>query len=237
MSEIADKQNVATAEYQLAFEPDGTSFMIRENLVDILERELLGPIHGLTEVLPFSPRSQYLVGLIAPVKLTTGKAVAYQDDEIDSERGHLIEARAEGEGGRGVPASGADETEAEAEGDDPDDRAPKQGLIVPASMGLRFQVPSDLDSFTVTASWGSYETVETNQVTNAGRPIRHFQRTPVEETRTIRPGVDRDCTLQRPGDSDAGSDRDVDVPDQTPCDGWRCTGSAAGSRSAGTRLG
>ena len=26
------------------------------------ERELLGPIHGPEEVLPFSPRSQYLVG-------------------------------------------------------------------------------------------------------------------------------------------------------------------------------
>ena len=53
-------------------------------------------------------------------------------------------------------------------------------------MGLRFQVPSDLESFVVTASWGSYETVETDQVTKAGRRIRHFQRTPVEESRTLR---------------------------------------------------
>ena len=58
--------------------------------------------------------------------------------------------------------------------------------MIPASMGLRFQVPPDLESFTVTASWGTYETVETDQVTKAGRPIRHFQRTPVEESRTIR---------------------------------------------------
>ena len=84
-----------------------------------------------------------------------------------------------------MPAYAADETEADAEDDDAEDRAPKQGLMIPASMGLRFQVPADLESFTVTASWGTYETVETDQVTKAGRPIRHYQRTPVEESRTI----------------------------------------------------
>ena len=47
----------------------------RKNLVDILERELLGPIHGPEEIIPFSPRSQYLVGHIAPVKLAGGSRV------------------------------------------------------------------------------------------------------------------------------------------------------------------
>ena len=58
--------------------------------------------------------------------------------------------------------------------------------MIPASMGLRFQVPADLESFAVTASWGTYETVETDKVSKAGRPIRHYQRTPVEERRTVR---------------------------------------------------
>lgn len=201
MSDVVATQKGGEASFQLAHEPDGSSFTVRENLVDILERELLGPIHGPTEVLSFSPRSQYLVGLIAPVKLTSGAAAANSDDEIDSERGHLIEPLVDNEGGRGVPAAGADEAKLEAEGDDPDDRAPKQGLIVPASMGLRFQVPSDLESFTVTASWGSYETVETDQLTKAGRPIRHYQRTPVEESRTFRladlpPGQTRTVLLR-----------------------------------------
>lgn len=186
MPESTRQENTEHAYYRFACEPDGSSYTARQNLVDILERELLGPIHGPNEVLPFSPRSQYLVGLIAPVKLTTCNPDARDHGEIESERGHLIETGVDGESGRGVPALGADETEAEAEGDDPDDRAPKQGLIIPASMGLRFQVPTDLESFTVTASWGSYETVETDQVTKAGRPIRHFQRTPVEESRALR---------------------------------------------------
>ena len=173
--------------YVLNHELDGSSFMVRENLADILERELLGPIHGPEEVLPFSPRSQYLVGHIAPVKLT-GKALKDGASEDAPERGHLIEARSDDEAAReqrGVPAHGADETTADAEDDDPEDRTPKQGLMIPASMGLRFQVPADLGSFTVTASWGTYSTVETDQVTKSGHPIRHYQRTPVEEPRTI----------------------------------------------------
>ena len=184
--EAADGGLVAS--YELNCELDGSSFAVRENLVDILQRELLGPTHGPEEVLPFSPRSQYLLGHIAPVKLVTGTTVQGVDD-ASAERGDLIEVRTDGDGladGRGVPAYAADETDAESEDDDAEDRAPKQGLMIPASMGLRFQVPADLESFTVTASWGTYETVETDQVTKAGRPIRNYQRTPIEEQRTIR---------------------------------------------------
>jgi hypothetical protein len=175
------------AKYELHHDFDGSSFVVRENLVDILERELLGPIDGPEELLPFSPRTQYLVGLIAPVKLANTVAGATAN-EATEERGDLVEVGSNDDGapdGSGVPAPAADETEADAEGDDAEDRAPKQGLMIPASMGLRFQVPADLDSFTVTANWGAYETVETDQVTKAGRPIRNYQRTPVSEPRTI----------------------------------------------------
>ncbi|EPD83045.1 hypothetical protein HMPREF1529_02412 [Microbacterium sp. oral taxon 186 str. F0373] len=168
----------------LNFPTNGSSFGVRENLVDILERELLGPIHGEEELLPFSPKQMYLVGLVAPVKLTDiGSSVLDQDDADD-----LAEVRLDEDGvteGRGVPTVAADESEADAEEDDVEDRAPKQGLMIPASMGLRFQVPSVLPSFEVTASWGTYETVETDEVTKAGRPVRKYQRTPVEERRTI----------------------------------------------------
>lgn len=174
--------------YELTYEPDGSSFTVRENLVNILERELLGPIHGPDELLPFSPRSQYLVGHIAPVRLT-GAVAGGADADEGQERGELAEARADENAaaeGRGVPAFAADEHEADADEDEADDRAPKQGLMIPSSMGLRLQVPPDLKAFTVTASWGIYESVQTDKVTRAGRPIRHFQRTPVEERRTIR---------------------------------------------------
>ncbi len=189
MSEATTTSTAALQEsYELTHELDGSSYVVRENLLDILRRELLGPISGPEEVLPFSPRSQYLVGHIAPVKLAS-RSVTASDDDDSSERGDLIEVRTDDDGlaeGRGLPAFAADETEADAEDDDAEDRAPKQGLMIPASMGLRFQVPADLESFTATASWGTYQTVETDQVTKAGRAVRHYQRTPVEEARSIR---------------------------------------------------
>lgn len=174
----------AAASYALNFPADGTSFSVRENFVDILERELLGPLHGEDELLPFSPKQTYLLGLIAPVKLTGTDSSVLGHDEADE----LVEVRLDENGiadGRGVPATAADERGADTEEDDAEDRAPKQGLMIPASMGLRFQVPNDASSFDVTASWGTYETVETDEVTKSGRPVRKYQRTPVEEMRTI----------------------------------------------------
>ncbi|MCH9732720.1 MAG: DISARM system helicase DrmA [Actinomycetia bacterium] len=176
------------ATYELTYEPDDSSFTVRENMVDILERELLGPIHGPDELLPFSPRSQYLVGHIAPVRLTRAM-VGSADTSEATDRGELAEARADESAateGRGVPTFAADEDEADAGDDDAEDRAPKQGLMIPSSMGLRFQVSPDLEAFTVTVSWGTYESAQTDKVTKAGRPIRHFQRIPVEESPTIR---------------------------------------------------
>lgn len=173
------------ASYELRHELDGSSYAVRENLVDILQRELLGPIHGPEETLSVSPRSQYLVGHIAPVKLA-GSVSAVPDDADD---GDLVEVRTDDDGlteGRGVPAYAADDTEADADDDDSEDRAPKQGLMIPASMGLRFQVPEDLGAFRVVASWGTYEGIDTDRVNKAGRPIREYQRTPVEEARTLR---------------------------------------------------
>lgn len=177
------------ASYELSHELDGSSYAVRENLVDILQRELLGPVRGPEETLPFSPRSQYLVGYIAPVKLTGRATAAPEDGGEDPLRPDVVEVRTDDDGvteGRGVPAYAADDSDADAEDDDVEDRAPKQGLMIPASMGIRFQVPADLEAFRVAASWGTYETVETDKVTKAGRPVREYQRTPVEEVRTVR---------------------------------------------------
>ena len=48
--------------YRLVVEPDGRSWTARENLADIMERELLGPVNGPTEVLDGVPDAVYLVG-------------------------------------------------------------------------------------------------------------------------------------------------------------------------------
>lgn len=125
MTSATEKAKEPVSSYELTFEPDGSSFTVRENLVDILERELLGPIHGPDEVLPFSPRSQYLVGYIAPVRLTG--ATAGNDDAVGTERGDLAEARADENAaaeGRGIPAFAADDGEVDAADEDADGRTP-----------------------------------------------------------------------------------------------------------------
>lgn len=58
MTEATGDAAGSHASYQLNFDLDGSSFAVRENLADILKRELIGPIHGPEELLPFSPRSQ-----------------------------------------------------------------------------------------------------------------------------------------------------------------------------------
>ncbi|MEV6931442.1 DISARM system helicase DrmA [Dactylosporangium sp. NPDC051485] len=165
--------------FRLAHELDGTSYAVRENLVDILERELLGPSGGPEELLSVSPRQLYLVGHIAPVKLAEQRVDLAAVEDGDG----LADVRGDVEGPhiqRGVPVLAADDTAADSDEDDVDDQAPKQGLMIPATMGLRFQVPDELAEFTVTASWGTYESVATGEVDKKGRKIRQYRRTPVE---------------------------------------------------------
>lgn len=124
-----------------------TSASARAGLVEVLKRELIGPAEGDTEVLTTPPDDRYLLGRIAPTRLT-GAA----DD---------LEAAAS----TGAPVTGVEEemTNATAEedpGEDTDDEPMRRGLMIPASMGLRFQVPADpaeLESITVHVSWGTYE--------------------------------------------------------------------------------
>lgn len=186
MTEATPEPSRQPASYELNHELDGSSYAVRENIVDILERELLGPSRGPEEKLPFNPSSHYLVGQIAPVKLVGSVSPPVDLADVD---GDLLEGRTDDEAvraGRGVPAHAADDAAADAEDDDAEDRAPKQGLMVPSSMGLRFQVPADVEAVRVVASWGTYATVATDRFTQAGRPIPDYQRTPVEVVSTLR---------------------------------------------------
>ncbi len=182
-----DVPTASAPEYPLSVDLDGTSLAARENLADILERELLGPKFGPSELLSTSPRQQYLVGHIAPVKLAAnGENASFVDEGADGQSLTEVDLdEANRSGLAGVPTPPADENQADERGDDAEDRAPRQGLMIPASMGLRFQVPDDLTSFTVDASWGVYERVETGERTKSDRPIYNYQRNPVKKSTTV----------------------------------------------------
>ncbi|MDI5968568.1 DISARM system helicase DrmA [Streptomyces sp. SL13] len=174
--------------YRLACEPDARSWTARENLVDILERELLGPANGPTEVLEGVPDSAYLIGRIAPVRLTAGKDDLGEAGAADAatDVGDAVDAV----GIRGVPLTAVEDSSASSDEDEVEDQPQKRGLMIPASMGLRFQIPDDLDEFTVTASWGTYEPVkeQRGEGTDGETPhaLRRYQRTPNAILKTIR---------------------------------------------------
>lgn len=105
---------------------------LRLELIELIERDLLGPAGGETEVLPRDeqPRDRYLLGMLAP-------------------RGH-------------VPAIDTDETlgsgdESEEDGD-AEPEAARESLF-PSSLGLSFRVDGACDTLRVSASWGRYERV------------------------------------------------------------------------------
>ena len=168
------------APYPLLHEPDGRSWTARENLADILHREILGPADGDEEVIEVAPDVRYLLGRIAPVRLT--------DAPGDPDDPHVTAELSEDPGeGRGVPAVGQDDQAPDGGEDNVEDEPQKRGLMIPASMGLRFQVPLDLDAFTVTASWGVYNPAKSERTTPTGRKIPAYQRTHVERSTVVRP--------------------------------------------------
>ena len=172
-----------TAEpYVLKLEPDGRSWTAREDMVDILERELVGPLNGPEEVLDASPDAVYLVGRIAPVRLSQGKDAPREEGSDDAPTDVGDDADADED--RGVPVTAVDDSVAAVEEDTTEDEPQKRGLIIPSSMGLRFQIPDSLAEFTITASWGTYHPVKADG-SDPSRS-RRYQRVPVEVPKTIR---------------------------------------------------
>lgn len=173
---------VEPPQYRLTHEPDGSSWTARENLADIIQRELLGPMNGPEEILDGTPDAAYLIGRIAPFKLSPGAGDPQDADtgEADTDVGDAGNAEAS----RGVPLTEVDDSGAGAGEDSELEDTPQQrGLMIPASMGLRCQIPDDLESFTVTASWGVYESVPAPEGDESR--IRRYKRTPVEIPKRI----------------------------------------------------
>lgn len=176
---LEENPSPAKPRYQLKLEPDGRSWTVRENLTDILTRELLGPANGRDEVIDDSPDAVYLIGKIAPYRLTGVEPAAAVVDEAPP-----VDV-AEAATGQGVPVEGTDESVA-ADDDSTEDAPQQRGVMAPASMGLRFQVPYGLASVTVAASWGVYQPTAGEEPTPEGRRRRRYQRTLVERDVELR---------------------------------------------------
>ncbi|WP_112133735.1 DISARM system helicase DrmA [Glycomyces dulcitolivorans] len=158
-----DSNGDGRSSYEIKLPPDGKSWTARENLADILERELLGPAGGIfngepqnprEEILDGTPDAAYLIGRIAPSKIEAGKTPPTDADEDHPAMD--IGDETDAEISRGVPMASVNDGSVDSDEYTVDDIPQQRGLMIPASMGLRFQVPLDLERFEVRASWGVY---------------------------------------------------------------------------------
>lgn len=146
-----------------------TSTEVRDELIDLLQRDLMGPWGEHDETISGTPRGRYLVGALAPVSIgdddpaSTTKRESRSKDKADSPgdfRDSAVEGVVDPDASRDVKGvvDEADETITDAGGTDTDeDRGPESKLIAPSSMGLRFQVGPEIENLVFTARWGQYE--------------------------------------------------------------------------------
>ena len=166
------------------------SRIVRAEMLDLIEQELLGPRKGPEEEIKGTPRAAYAVGGLAPVTVdpsvtsdpvSTGSTSGLIDEGADpNETGvGMTDVDPTTQGQRGVPVL-TDEEPSTADDDEERDEGPKGALTFPSSMGLRFQVPRDCGILTVTASWGRYTSFRREN--DEGRKFPWSKRTPVEKT-------------------------------------------------------
>lgn len=129
---------------------------LRDELTDMVVRDLLGPAGGPDEELnqyEDHAYQRYLVGMLAP----KGSEIAGGElDELAAGDGD--------EGEEGAPESGV----------------PAGSTYFPSSMGLSFVVAEDAKEIVVEAEWGQYLRIKSaTQVNKDGSPVNVWKRTPV----------------------------------------------------------
>jgi hypothetical protein len=140
---------------------------IRQDLEELIVRDLLGPWDGETEKIKSSPKSRYLVGMLAPVVHNPQPQKASDDGQDGDDEVAVI--------GEGSSANTGDEVD--------EDSAASGLLMHPSSMGLRCQVSNETSELQVVARWGHYES---GQVAGEGEEgSRGYSREQIEVSTKI----------------------------------------------------
>jgi hypothetical protein len=143
-------------EHSAPAEPSSANVPLRDQLEQLVIRDLLGPANGPNEIIAErTVRGRYLVGMLAP---RNSSGIPEEYDEGDSSGG------------------GSEDGIAEAP-------APKaSSAMLPSSIGLTFSVAKEAQTLVITARWGSYQRVriEDERWKNADGSYRLvWKRTPV----------------------------------------------------------
>lgn len=136
-----------------------TPAQIREELLDLTMRDLLGPVGGENEIVEIADiRSRYLVGMLAP----KGQLPLPEDQEMEDN-----------------PTAGVDTEDGVTEA-----RPLRMGAgMLPSSIGLSFVVDGAATHLQITARWGWYERVKNTKTAEetVGRRLENvWLRHPVE---------------------------------------------------------
>lgn len=111
--------------------PEEPTKKARQQIVELLEHELRGPVGGETEELSEAPTSRYLLGMLAPV----GTGIdPEEDDDVET----LEEDEETGEAERGAPLGQS---------------------LNPSSIGMSFLVGEEVQEIRVKARWGRYSRI------------------------------------------------------------------------------
>jgi Helicase conserved C-terminal domain len=167
MGEVAREEPTGALDTAQDF-AEASSYQVRDKLVDLIERDLLGPWDGELEALPprsAGPGERYLVGRLGPRHNPRSETDA-AGDVVDTE-----------------VAAGGDA----ADGELPDLLTMQNaGRMWASSMGLSCVVASGIDTLTVTAAWGRYAKAEV--LDEAGNLRRCWSREPMQYVQHVRFG-------------------------------------------------
>ncbi|KAB1928598.1 helicase [Micromonospora noduli] len=156
--------------------PEATSYQVRDELEELIGRDLLGPWDGEREEFrpgAMGPRERYLVGMLGPKQRP-------RSDRREATEVADVDAAVQGDG---------------AEAELPEVVTPQNlGKMWASSMGLSFAVPSDVDVLTVTADWGRYDQRESED--EKGKKRRVWYREPVSYRKEVR--LDSESSYRMP---------------------------------------
>ena len=135
---------------------DSGKVQVRQELLDRLRTELVGP-EDEDEILPESPTTRYLTGILWPQN--TAMSEVEEQDNIEN-----------------INQSGQDP-------ENPDQTAPLMGTMLPSSMGLSFLVKKNSPKIQVEVEWGTYTKMEDKgEDTEPNRNSPRWQRKQWRET-------------------------------------------------------
>ena len=150
---------------------EATHYEIREELHQLILRDLLGPVNGETEeVQERSVSNRYLVGVLAP-KMRSKEP---------EEPGEPVEETPEQQDN--LAPAGKDNAE---EGQS-DSAIPPATSMFPSSFGMSFCVSGETKELEITAKWGHYERKDSEiGFKEDGSPIKVWKRTPRQGIKII----------------------------------------------------